>query len=74
MSYIYQSWLIAGDFKLAKQIKLDELTNEILDEVSSSRKLTGALIKTKQDIVKQLILNMAKKELSKGKLEQLGIK
>ncbi len=59
---------------MAKQIKLDELTNNILDEVSSSRKLTGALIKTKQDIVKQLILNMAKKELSKGKLEQLGIK
>jgi hypothetical protein len=59
---------------LAKQIKLDDKTNSLLDIISIGRKETGALIKTKQDIVKELIIAAAKKELPKDTFEGLGFK
>lgn len=59
---------------MAKQIKLDEKTNDVLDIISIGRKEAGALVKTKQDIVKELIINLAKKELPKDTLNGLNIR
>jgi hypothetical protein len=59
---------------MTKQIKLEDKTNEILDILSTGRKESGALVRTKQDIVKELIINLAKKELPKDTVQGLGIK
>lgn len=48
---------------MAKQIKIEDSVNDLLDQLSAKRKEEGSFIKTKQDIVKELVLSLAKKEL-----------
>ena len=48
---------------MAKQIKMEDKVNDILTQLSDKRKKDNEFIKTKQDIVKELILAQAKKEL-----------
>ena len=48
---------------MAKQIKIEDVVNDLLNKLSDKRKEEGAFIKTKQDIVKELVLLQAKKEL-----------
>ncbi|MCH9645314.1 MAG: hypothetical protein K0U08_01510 [Proteobacteria bacterium] len=48
---------------MAKQIKMEDKVNDILTQLSDKRKRDNEFIKTKQDIVKELILAQAKKEL-----------
>jgi len=45
-----------------KQVKLTEMTNYLLDEISKKRKDSGKLIRTKQDVVMDLIIKAHKKE------------
>ena len=48
-----------------KQVKLTENTNTLLDEIKYIRKESGQLIKTKQDIIAELVLKAYKKECKK---------
>jgi len=48
---------------MATQVKVTSKTDSMLSELSKVRKESGELIRTKQDIVAELVLSLYKKEL-----------
>lgn len=48
---------------MAKQVKLNDNVDRLLNELSDKRKESGALNSTKQAIVHELILALHKKEI-----------
>jgi len=46
-----------------KQIRLPEGVDKKLNDLSKARKAEGALVKTKQDVLSELVINAHKKEV-----------
>jgi len=46
-----------------KQIRLPEGVDKKLNDISKARKAGGALVKTKQDVLSELVINAHKKEV-----------
>jgi hypothetical protein len=51
-----------------KQVKLNPSIDQLLNEISTTRKSIGHLVSTKQSIVAELIIGLYKKEIKQNKV------
>jgi len=58
----YCTSLITGARQMA-QLSIDEYTNDLLDKLSKSRKENNKVIRTKKNIVEDLIIRTYKREV-----------